>query len=1181
MKKIYSFIALMLMCFVGTANAQVAWEIASESVAEEDFVADADHYYVLQEGDNTQTDQDGKDFTDGHSKNYFMVNNNGSVRMNQTHTNESIVRFYEVGVNSSDYPIYVMQSVATGKYFTKEGFTSDTKAQAYAFSIRLGIAVDEKGVENGEGATWEMYSNIVSMTRSKYAEPNGAWVLCDAESKVYIGFIGDGFSFKSWIDTNNWYIKVATQVDVPAETQFQEFFTKYFSLGFNEALFPVGDQPGCISREFYDEFYEEYLKAADLLNEEASDEAYLAAIQTLQGYLDRYENEVVKVTPGYYVFKNVSRRGILTLTGDNKNARGNNLGMNKSEDYDAWTPASVESWNLNNAKLIWKVEDAKEEGKILLKNFGSQQYLTYNTKPEGYAMVDEESIGFTAKAVKGIEHTLTFGENGMVHVANYDENKLLNFNDPNDDASRWIVYPMSQEVIDTMLTKVDQSAMNQKLQALVDQAGKDVAGIKYENGFIEDAFYNFPADSGLVTRFMEVNSFATNEDKKKCTKEAPFDGIADTYFHTAWGAQDVADQGTVGSHWVKFDLGTGVSHLVIKFSKRKGAVNSHINSYSLSTIADETELTDPKTVWSKQLAKSADSIMYQFGDSTTHIAHYDFKEKVRYILFDVTSTRGKHVAKWDEKTAGTGPYWHCSEMRLYDADSCVVNPQFEMVDKDIQARVDNALAQAKKELKERKAQKATYDELEAALKAYWENFPDPSSLLDALEVAQEMIDKAVVGPGMAEFEEGAPQALQEVVTAISKAIDGKALTYAEIKKYEKQLDEAVALFNSKLNVPKPGKFYRMQCVKPFAPTQAGEHIQWGSYVYANSTDLAGQAHWGYNRDSDIGYRYNTLWLAEKTEKGFAFKNVANGLYLNNPYDGLTEEEYDKVESAVVAFSKEPKYFTLEAATTGKGAFLITFKKNSFLNFDPNGNVVHYYDRNDDHALFTFVEGTQKNVETSGIVDITSGKTQIVSFPFEVDAVVPEGVELYQVEGRQDDKIVLSPLPDEGLAAGTPFVVTSELALGEDSKPVVYPLIFDFAIVDYTELAALDYDYTPKVVNGLVSTLLGIRPTAGYGYIVNNTVIPTTDDVKIPGGTGFFNNSLPAYEGEDTGAFIPAEGIISGEGTAIENVTVVKNVASDVYTISGVKVRQNVKAGVATKGLPKGVYIVGGKKVIVK
>ena len=39
--------------------------------------------------------------------------------------------------------------------------------------------------------------------------------------------------------------------------------------------------------------------------------------------------------------------------------------------------------------------------------------------------------------------------------------------------------------------------------------------------------------------------------------------------------------------------------------------------------------------------------------------------------------------------------------------------------------------------------------------------------------------------------------------------------------------------------------------------------------------------------------------------------------------------------------------------------------------------------------------------------------------------------------------------------------------------------------------------------------------------------------------------------------------------------------ANVYSIDGVLVKKNAKASETTKGLSKGVYIVGGKKVLVK
>ena len=82
-------------------------------------------------------------------------------------------------------------------------------------------------------------------------------------------------------------------------------------------------------------------------------------------------------------------------------------------------------------------------------------------------------------------------------------------------------------------------------------------------------------------------------------------------------------------------------------------------------------------------------------------------------------------------------------------------------------------------------------------------------------------------------------------------------------------------------------------------------------------------------------------------------------------------------------------------------------------------------------------------------------------------------------------------------------------------------------------------------------------------------------------TGFFDKSLPATTEEGDELMLPIDGNIAGDGTAVENVTIQKNVNSNVYSISGAMVKHNVKLANATKGLSKGVYIINGKKVIVK
>lgn len=50
-------------------------------------------------------------------------------------------------------------------------------------------------------------------------------------------------------------------------------------------------------------------------------------------------------------------------------------------------------------------------------------------------------------------------------------------------------------------------------------------------------------------------------------------------------------------------------------------------------------------------------------------------------------------------------------------------------------------------------------------------------------------------------------------------------------------------------------------------------------------------------------------------------------------------------------------------------------------------------------------------------------------------------------------------------------------------------------------------------------------------------------------------------------------------SSIKNVEIDVNV--DVYTITGVKIRENIRRSEALLGLPRGLYIVGNEKVYIK
>ena len=1194
MKKIYSFIALMLMCFAGNANAQdapMSWNYAEESVSEDDFIGGEEHFYVLQEGDNTNENGEAGP----HSASGFLSCMGGC---SADVTTNNVFKFILTGEEKEGHPIFVLKSVAKNAYLASDGSYVKYTAEAFQFSVRKGVNTAEDAIT--EETPWIEYSCAVSGTRSVNAVTLGAWVMCSKDSRTYIGFWGSEPQFAGYIDTNNWLIKVATPQEMPIEEQFTAVFNKYFiDFGTKEdvaAAYPVGTNPGYVTQELQNNLMETFeIAYAMLVDGGATPEQYkemIARIEKLFG--EDMQNGLIKVAPGYFILKNIDnqQRGFLTVTADGKKGRGNKaLATNnvvEGTDYASWTLESTTEWNLSNAKYIWKVEDGGN-GKFLFKNFGTGKYLASN---EDFTMNAEPAGAYEVKNYKGMEFYLTLQNGKILHVANHSDNKLMTYN-ADDPASRWYFYTVNQEIIDSLTGKVAQNALNDELKAAVANAKSDYYSLQYAN-YVEGDMY-VAGDSGLVTSMYKYNSMATQEGGA----DKLFDGDMKSYFHTAWNASDVEAQGTeVGTHWIKVDLGKAVSNLKVKFTKRQGAANGHVSQYALYALpegdnAESTELGE-------LVAKSVDSIAFQYGNNNTHIADYELSQPTRFLRFEVLQTRGKDSTTWNAMTAETGPFWHMSELRFYDPADIKANPAYAAIPADVKEALKAAIDKAEAELKDKKAQKSTIEELEAALKKYWDCYPDASELKSTLESAAQMASNAAEGTEIGFYEVGATDALLEVVNSLQKVIDEKeaanaAFTLDELKSYQEQLDKAVADFNAKLQLPEAGKVY-MMVGKSLAPANAeGNYPPQvdGLIASVNADVMNGSPVFRYNLTSDdaIDGRFNALWLVEKTETGLAFKNLANGLYMNNVYEGLTEEEIEKLElpNNQIGWSKTPKSFTLEQFTKEgqgeNGYFVMTLKKGQYLNFQQDGRVmVHYGERNDNNAPFVFVEADDAmTFEGNYNINVEPGKVQILSFPVAFEGVQNTEFEpnAYQVLGKKDNKIMLS-LIEGAIPAGTPFIIQTKAANAEENFDGEKMIQATLAGTSVEENLNLEYNYEPVVVNGLVSTPNSEKLAAGYGVIVGNKVIPCEEGRAAVAGSGVFNKDIPATD-VDAEFFIETEGEITagGNATAVEELEIVKNVPADVYTLTGVKVRHNVKMSNATQGLPKGVYIVGGKKVIVK
>ena len=117
------------------------------------------------------------------------------------------------------------------------------------------------------------------------------------------------------------------------------------------------------------------------------------------------------------------------------------------------------------------------------------------------------------------------------------------------------------------------------------------------------------------------------------------------------------------------------------------------------------------------------------------------------------------------------------------------------------------------------------------------------------------------------------------------------------------------------------------------------------------------------------------------------------------------------------------------------------------------------------------------------------------------------------------------------------------------------------------------------MNGLVGTLAPGKAPVGYGilYGTEGTVVDATATDNVATNSGYFAPTMS--ETTEKGAHSLS---VDGKIDAIQNAVVAADAeVVNVYTLTGVQVRANVKAENAAKNLPAGLYIIGSKKVLVK
>lgn len=1128
MKKIYRFLSLfcLLLMTGGTALAQdsdTKWDVDGDNPV---TVIEPGVNYALRHGTNAGFEP----------KEYLSVNGSGI-------TEPDVYAIYQfevdgqVTTDGETLPLYILRNVGNGQYLASGGSYVRSRSDAFHFTALLATGYPE-GTNLAD--LTELQRRSAAQNTAQPGVDGKAFVLASAEPNedglfTYICYYGDP-GFWTYFDTNAWFVLNATPRAATARELMQDAYDALFGTASpDESSFPVGTEPGCISQALFNQIMEAYNAYFDASGRpDASDEELLAVADQLNAAAEALAAGRVQVSPGYYILRSQRSSNAAYDDGSIVHCTGN---------YEI-----PETYTVSDARYIWQVIDAGN-GAYRLRNFSTGRYIDASPGTSNDFTTSEEPTATFTFPWDAARYFDIVDQNG--NMAHCDaSNNFVQWNSAGNTANQWEFTPVGEDVIASLTEAVAEERLMTALRSTL----ADARGARLNHIYASDVTFDdqYASDGLADPALMKTNAPESGEGYDVADQFTQLsDGNLETYFHTAWSNNDATTY-----HYLQVDLGKAVQKLFVKFSQRhnKPAEN---NPLYVAFVTNDDPLAD---VWTDTLRK--DSVVYQYTtrfatgsrDSSTAVMHIEFEKPVQHLRFTVLGT-------FDNTWHGAGVCWYVSEMRFYEDGGH--NPLYDMIPQEVRDELDRQIALAEAALADSTVTQTVIDDLQAAIDAFNEAYPDPTALNNLIENARTQAAAAEEGDEPGYFQAGAAAALTAVLDEIESEIAGVNLTLDQIDTYTQRVHAALAEFNAKLNVPEDG-FYYIQ----FQGTDGAAE---GNYLYADNAGTEATANWGYADDDFYSSRLNLLWRVERTDDGaFTLRNLGTGHYLTNVYKNVADPDTLDLSNALPMGNSADGLRCVFSGTPG--VFNLQLVEGYYVNADPSGAVVNWSAQGgNSNLVFVPVD----LFEGSHVLDVQPNSMRVVTLPFPIN-VYFSSPGIYRVEGQRvaDDgqRYLELSLYEEGqVQAGVPFIIEN------DTEGATF--MFGLTSFDLDEFySTVTYCYEPLTQNGLVAAPTAIRPGVGYGILVDGEVQITNADDEVAAGGGYLSDALP-----QTDVVGDRELRIDGIINAIPGAPTVGPSAGpvDVYTLSGVKLRSGVPAATATKGLPAGLYIVGGQKVFVK
>ncbi len=486
----------------------------------------------------------------------------------------------------------------------------------------------------------------------------------------------------------------------------------------------------------------------------------------------------------------------------------------------------------------------------------------------------------------------------------------------------------------------------------------------------------------------------------------------------------------------------------------------------------------------------------------------------------------------------------------------------------------------------------TYNQLVSAYEAFLAAYVDPTQLRQLMAEAEAVAAGIVSGSDPGTWTDMGVASVLRGTLAEATAYDANGrYSASETAAYTEALQTQLAAVTEAGNHVSEGKWYEIR----FATEQEVDDHGWGDINYGAATDSSPELYGKYLSVAELVVVDSVCHIEATSDRALEGSLLEHGLYFQAKGD-IKYEDYAKfrfinvgdtaymvqnkatglflrsngTDADEVTLSLNPSLFTVSAL--GYGENLLTAKT---LGGDSHGNLYGWVYQNKLITWATntvgtpaglFIEDVDEEVAsdysgTDFYMSVAVGTINLFCYPVALTAYdgIAYGVD---VDGTT---VNLSPLDDNEIAAGQPFVyIDGELEDYEEEG-------------DERETVAFAHGYdlekNPKTVGRLVGNYY--EETVGSGK-------------AIADGNGFTFTKFVNSTVEPNSAYIDGFGL-NDEITVVVSETEYDGIAGAVATVAkpgnriySIDGRYMGEGGIdSVRSLSRGIYIVGGRKVIVR